>query len=208
MATEAVSDRKAKTAALFAEMKAKSFPEARVAAAASEHAHTHTPAACWRRRRAQALMRLCLALSLARRVENLPQVPDLTAAEVRAAVDGDAGAGRVVLVDCRSAEEQAVSTIPSARTLPQQQLEAARAAGGLEPPTRLICFCTIGYRRDWHTPPRGPRASRRQAPRHVQSSNIILLTLLRPRQTAAGPAWRRAACGRRGSTPSTSAAPC
>jgi rhodanese-related sulfurtransferase len=172
----AAGDRKAKTAAMFAEMKAKSFPEA---------CGGRRPPALFNARTARAPPRCAAAHQLTHicclALKPPAQVPDLSAAEVRAAVDADAGAGRVVLVDCRSPEEQAVSTIPSARTLPQQQLEAARAAGELEG-KQLICFCTIGYRHDLAisaAPPAGaPRAQPSRRPPPAAAPSELLLNML------------------------------
>lgn len=67
------------------------------------------------------------------------QVPDVNVAEVKDLVEDPS----VVLVDCRTEEEQRVSIIPSRRTIPQKEVEGHTE---LYKDKKLVCYCTIGYR--------------------------------------------------------------
>src|SRR5688500_7334789 len=67
-----------------------------------------------------------------------PGVPDLDVATLQARLD----AGEpVVLVDVRSAEERAVSTLPGAVPAERVEADPERFRG-----RELVAYCTIGYR--------------------------------------------------------------
>lgn len=71
------------------------------------------------------------------RRQSFPDVPEVSAAELPAL----AARGEVVVVDVRTAAEQAVSMIPGAMTREAFEAKGADLAG-----KRVVTYCTIGYR--------------------------------------------------------------
>jgi sodium/bile acid cotransporter 7 len=66
-----------------------------------------------------------------------PDVPDVTAAELRLLLDG----GEVLVVDVRDANERAVSTIPGAITVEEYERDHSDGRD-----VSVVTYCTIGYR--------------------------------------------------------------
>lgn len=71
----------------------------------------------------------------------MAQVPHVFAADARAL----AADPNVVFVDCRTPEERAVSIIPSRCTLSQGEVDGA--GPGAFAGKKLVCYCTVGFRR-------------------------------------------------------------
>ncbi|KAL4435940.1 hypothetical protein ABPG77_000702 [Micractinium sp. CCAP 211/92] len=81
--------------------------------------------------------------AMAQRIgKHFPQVPSISSTELRRIHDtGAPGLPQVVVVDCRTPEETAVSMIPGSLT--QAEFEARR--GEMAGKT-VVCYCTVGYR--------------------------------------------------------------
>ncbi|KAL4458844.1 hypothetical protein ABPG75_013709 [Micractinium tetrahymenae] len=81
--------------------------------------------------------------SMAKRIaSHFPQVPLISSTELRQLQDMDTRGGpQVVLVDCRTAQETAVSMIPGSLT--QEEFETRRRE--MEGRT-VVTYCTVGYR--------------------------------------------------------------